>query len=702
MSEPPPPTRTPAVVPQADTPGLNGLLSLSVAVVVVAALYLAREVLIPITVAVILSFVLAPLVALLRRCRLPHVAAVLLAVLLAFGVIGTIGGVIGVQVAGIAADVPRYTATIQHKVEAVQSMTLGRLTVLTSRLDQQLGRGAKPAVGTPTDAASVAGMPKPQLVEVQPPPTSAVELARAVLAPMVDPLSNFLIIVIVAVFILMQQEDLRDRLIRLFGSSDLHRTTLAMDDAGRRLGRYFLAQLAINTTFGTVVAIGLWLIGVPSPALWGVTSALLRFVPYIGPVIAAILPAALAAAVDPGWSLVLWTLGLYVVVESLTGQVVEPLIYGHSTGLSPAAVVIAAIFWTWLWGPIGLVLSTPMTLCLVVLGRHVDRLEFLDVMLGDRPALTPVENFYQRMLADDPDEAQHQAELLLKERSLTAYYDEVAMKGLQLATNDALRGALSADKVERITDNVQSLVADLADHDDREPHPDDKAAASAVASRAERAVPTPEPPKAKPAQPDDRAGGPAPGRRELPDNPVPDGSAPAREELPPAWRGEAPVLCLAGKGPLDEAASCMLAQLLGKHGLGARVVPHGAASRRGIGTLDATGVAMVCLTYLEISGSPAGLHYMVRRLRQRLPGVPILVGLWPAEQDDTDGQRTRNVVGADLYASTLKEAVNACVEAAHADAGTARGRDGEGHPLGDTGRHDAPATPSGVGVAVPA
>ena len=251
---------------------------------------------------------------------------------------------------------------------------------------------------------------------------------------------------------------------------------------GERSGSgYFLAQLAINTCFGVVATVGLFFIGVPSPALWGITSALLRFVPYIGPVIAALLPAALAAAVDPGWSMVLWTLGLYVVSESITGQVIEPLIYGHSTGLSPAAVVIAAIFWTWLWGPIGLVLSTPLTLCLVVLGRHVDRLEFFDVMLGDRPALTPVENFYQRMLADDPDEAQHQAELMLKERSLTAYYDEVALKGLQLAANDVLRGALDPLKLERIRDNVQSLVDDLASHEDRDPHPADKAAAEAVA-----------------------------------------------------------------------------------------------------------------------------------------------------------------------------------------------------------------------------
>ena len=177
--------------------------------------------------------------------------------------------------------------------------------------------------------------------------------------------------------------------------------------------------------------------------------------------IAAVLPATLAAAVSPHWSMVVWTLGLFAVTESITGQVIEPMVYGHSTGLSPVAVVIAAIFWSWLWGPIGLIISTPLTLCLVVLGRHVDRLEFLEVLLGDRPALTPIENFYQRMLANDPDEALQQAELLLKERSLTAYYDEVALKGLQLAANDAERGVLGAEKLERIKHSVRSLVNDL-------------------------------------------------------------------------------------------------------------------------------------------------------------------------------------------------------------------------------------------------
>ncbi len=674
MSQTTPPPRAPAAVAPAETPGLTGLLSLCVAVVVVAALYLAREVLIPITVAMILSFVLAPLVSRLQRWRVPHALAVIVAVLIALGIIGGLGGVIGTQVAGIAADVPRYTATIQRKVKSVQSMTIGRLSGLTERFDKQLGRTEQRTDENAPDAAPGTAPPA-QLVRVQQQPTSAMELARTVLAPILDPLSTFLIIIIVAVFILMQREDLRDRMIRLFGSNDLQRTTVALDDAGQRLGKYFLAQLAINTSFGIVSALGLYLIGVPSALLWGVTSAVLRFVPYIGPVIAALLPAALAAAVDPGWSMVLWTAGLFLVTEGITGQVIEPLIYGHSTGLSPAAVVIAAIFWTWLWGPIGLLLSTPLTLCLVVLGRHVDRLEFLDVMLGDRPALTPVENFYQRMLANDPDEALHQAELLLKERSLTGYYDEVALKGLQLAANDALRGALTSEKVHTIMDTVKALIADLADHEDRDPHPDDKAAARAESTRGERSVPASEAPRA---------------------------DAPPAEQLAPHWRGAAPVLCLAGKGPLDEAASTMLAQLLGKHGLGARVAPYGAASRQSIATLDVTGVALICISYLEISGSPSGLHYLVRRLRQRAPGAKILVGLWPAGGGEVDDGRIRGVVAADAYASNLKDAVDACVQAAHDDAGSAPASGPDAAARGDTGRHDAPAHPVEGAVALTA
>ena len=266
-------------------------------------------------------------------------------------------------------------------------------------------------------------------VEVHEPDPTPMQLAERIITPIVDPLSTTVIVLIVTIFVLLQREDLRDRLIRLFGSSDLHRTTTAMNDAARRLSRYFLIQLGINATFGLIIGIGLFVIGVPSPLLWGTVGLLLRFVPYIGAPLAAVLPLALAGAVSPHWSMMLWTAGLFAATEAVMGQVVEPLLYGRSTGLSPFSVVVSATFWTWLWGPIGLILSTPLTLCLLVLGRHVERLEFLDVILGDRPALTPVESFYQRMLAGDPDEAHDQAEVLLRDRPLSSYYDEVALKG---------------------------------------------------------------------------------------------------------------------------------------------------------------------------------------------------------------------------------------------------------------------------------
>ena len=252
-------------------------------------------------------------------------------------------------------------------------------------------------------------------------------------------------------------------------SGDLQRTTAALDDAASRLSRLFLNQLLINTGFGLLIGAGLWLIGIPSAVLWGILATVLRFVPYIGSIIAAAFPLALAVAVDPGWSMLAWTAVLFFAVEPAIGQIVEPMVYGRSTGVSPVAVVVSATFWTALWGPIGLVLATPLTVCLVVLGRHVERLAFLDVMFGDRPALSPAEIFYQRMLAGDPAEATEKAEEFLKERSLSSYYDEVAIKGLQLAQVDLDRDALDQSRLVRIRDTVLEFANDLSDQNDQEP-----------------------------------------------------------------------------------------------------------------------------------------------------------------------------------------------------------------------------------------
>ncbi len=609
-------------------------------VMTVATLYFGREVLVPITLALLLAFVLAPLVGLLRHLRIGRVPSVLLAVLLAVGLVLAVGGVIGSQLAELTTKLPQYAETVENKIATIRRVTVGRLSALREKIGSHVRAPAADApqgLQRPQAPASPQAAPAPDAL---PSTSSPLELARRYLSPVLSPLATFGIVFIVAVFALLQQEDLRDRLIRLFGTKDLHRATVAIDDGGRRLSRYFLTQLCINTGFGCLIGIGLFFIGVPNPVLWAILSALLRFVPYIGSLISALLPIALAAAVAPGWSMPLWTFGLFVVTELVTGQAIEPLVYGHSTGLSPFSVIVAAIFWSWVWGPIGLILSTPLTLCLVVLGRHVDRLEFLDVLLGDTPALTPVENFYQRLLAGDPDEVLEEAERTLKQRSLSTYYDEVALKGLQLAAEDSQRGVLTHGQLEHVKRIIKALVHDLAGHGD-------------VA------------PKAKPAQPDDTALAPAPGRRELPDNPTPDGSAPAGADLPPSWRGEAPILCLSGRGPLDEAASAMLAQLLGKHGMGARLTPYEAASRERAEMLDLGGVAMVCISYLDIAGTPAHLRYLMQRLRRKLPhGAPILVGLWPNGDAALTDRMVQTEIGADYFTSSLRDTVDVCLKVA--------------------------------------
>ena len=362
------------------------------------------------------------------------------------------GSLLATQLAQLAGDLPRYQSTISEKIQSFRETTAGRGTLerasgMLKDLSKELDKPKEAATALGAGARPNAAPPKPVPVEVLQPDPGALQSLQSLISPLLHPLATTGIIVIFVIFILLQREDLRNRLIRLAGSHDLQRTTAALDDAASRLSRLFLIQLLVNGSFGVVIGIGLWLIGVPSAILWGILAGVLRFVPYIGAFIAAAFPLALAVAVDPTWSMLLWTVALFVVVEPIVGHVIEPMVYGHSTGLSPVAVVASATFWTALWGPIGLVLATPLTVCLVVLGRHVERLEFLDVMFGDRPALSPPEIFYQRMLAGDPTEASEKAEEFLKERSLSSYYDEVALKGLQLAQADAERGALDRERL---------------------------------------------------------------------------------------------------------------------------------------------------------------------------------------------------------------------------------------------------------------
>lgn len=666
-------TRTATRIAPSTALGIEGLITLAVGVLAVAALYFARDVLIPITLAILLSFLVAPLANALLRIRLGHVASVFAAVLLSVSVIVLLASVIGTQLTDLVANGPHYEATIERKLDTAHNLTIGKLDRLMGTAGQALQRVTEPqqqpsptpppasrsAVAPSSDAQAPAAMP----VVVREPVPTPFELARRFLTPAISPLETAFIVFVVTIVILLQRDDLRDRAIRLFGSRDLHRTTTVMDEAARRLSRYFVSQLGVNAGVGVVIGIGLSLIGVPSPILWGIMAALLRLVPYVGIWISAVLATALAAAVSPGWSMAIWSLALFVSVEVLVGQVVEPLLYGHSTGLSPFSVVVAAIFWSWIWGPIGLILSTPLTLCLLVLGRHVRRLEFLDVLLGDQPALTPIENFYQRALAGDPDEALAQAESLLRERSLCAYYDEVALKGLQLAANDVQRGSVTAAQLARIESTTNDLAEGLDSFPDRDPRldqPEENWAAVGPSDERSR-LPVDEASvereaRAKAAASEGEAGvGPGQGT-------AGNTSDETRIQRERAERNRAghQVLCIAGRGPLDQLATSLLLQLLGKHDLNCRSLPHEAASRTAIDTLDTSAVTIVCLFYLNIEGIPSHLRYLVRRVRQRLPDASIVVGLWPQGQPEKWSDDLQSAIGADCYATSMQDMLNAC------------------------------------------
>jgi predicted PurR-regulated permease PerM len=624
-------------IPAAGTPS-TGLATAAVGVVTVASLYFGREVFVPVALAVLLSFALGPAVALLRRWYINRVFAVAAVVALAFAVILGVGAAIGTQLAYLAENLPGYQFNITEKIHSLRASTtssgvVGRAVKTLSDLGGEVTKPSESVGRSPAARPAVLArgiqQQDPIPVEIRQSSATPLQLIIQLAAPLLQPLATAGIVVVFVIFFLLQRQDLRDRIIRLAGTRDLQRTTRALDDAAHRLSRYLLIQTAINGSLGVLVGTGLWLIGVPYPALWGILTMLLRFVPYIGPVIAATFPAALAVAVDPGWSMLLWVVGLFVVSEGITGQFIEPWLYGQSMGLSGVAVVVAAAFWTLLWGPIGLLLSTPLTMCLVVLGRHVETLQFLEVLLGDRPPLAPAESFYQRLLANDPDEAAHQAEAFLKDKALAVYYDEVAIKGLALAQLDVNRGALDHVNRVRIKEAVEWVVDDLSDHVDASPPTIEEGAAEVTA---------------------------------LP-------SVLSPEELAPGWQRVA-VLCVAGRGSLDEAAAAMLAQLLERHGIHARVVPYGAVSVANLSQLDVTDVQMACLSYLELS-SLANPRYLVRRLRRRLPQAKIVNGFWTMTAQEAEERNVLTATRADLIATSLQQAVEQVVssakEAASAD-----------------------------------
>ena len=601
----------------------------------IAALYFGRDIFVPIAVAILLSFVLAPGVRALRRVRLGRVAPVILMTLLAFIVMGGIGTLIAIQLRDLTSDLPRYEETVRHKLDTVRSLTadthLKRVTDFFSSLSIDTRRKT---VITPGPAGLPAAQkPEPMTVVVQSAEPTAFDLIASVLTPLIHPLATAGIVVIFTIFVLLQREDLRNRMIRLVGAGDLHRSTAAIDDAARRLSRLLLSQLALNTGAGVLIGAALWLIGVPSPVLSGILFACLRFVPYLGPPLAALLPIGLAAAVDPGWSMALWTVCAFVVLELLLGQVIEPVLYGHNTGLSPVAVVLSATFWTALWGPIGLLLSTPVTVCVVVLGRHIEHLQVFDLLLGDRPPLEPPEIFYQRMLANDPVEAAEQARVLLSDGSLTDYYDSVVLPGLLLGQDDIALGRLDLDHQRRIASATADLAEDLSDAD-----PDHGTSTKSLMNKL--------------APRDDEAA-PSTMLEHLP-----------QQELTTRFTEPGSVLCVGARGPLDDAAALILAQLLTKHGFGATSGSYEVLLNTHARDDSFAKAQLVALSCLD-GNSTAYLRFIMRRLRRRAPDATVLICSWwrcieghaPAPDAEVgDGQ-----------ASRLSEAVAFCVGQASAE-----------------------------------
>jgi predicted PurR-regulated permease PerM len=620
----------------------SGASKTLVAAIVVAALYFGRQVLMPIALAGLLSFILTPLVRRLQRLGLGRIPSVAAVTLLSFTLIAAFALLVGSQVTQLATDLPKYQSGIEGKIKSVREQAAGgRIVSGLANMMQSLGAAMnKPAAEAPAAPQSVATLapnvqpePPPMPVVVRQPDPKPYEIASQIIGPIVEPLATAGIVMIFVVFILLQREDLRDRLIWFAGSRDLRRTTSALDDAGTRLSRYFLAQTAINATFGLLLGTGLWMIGIPNFVLWGAIAALLRFLPYIGGILSAFFPLILAAAVDPGWTKLFWTAGLYAGLELTTGQIVEPLLFGHTTGMSPLAVITAATFWTWVWGPIGLMLSTPLTLLLVVLGQHVQRFSFFAVLLGDAPPLAPEESFYHKIISGRADEAADQAYALLKEQELVAYYDKVALPGLRMLQSDLNSGATPPESLARMTATVDEFIELMDEREEAEN-------AEIVTADGEK------PAKGKPDEAE---------------------SGSLAEPL------HARVLCISGRSPFDRSVAAMLKQLLARHRIGLRIAEIGAASSGQLFKLDTEGVAFVCLSYLAVDHSPSHTRFLIRRLRRRLPDVKILAGFWTYDEDEDPealAGKLKSESGADMVATTLEEVVAICLRetsARHSD-----------------------------------
>lgn len=582
-------------------------------ILVVAVLRIAHEVMIPLALALLLSFLLSPLVVRLRHWRLPKPLAIAITVTIASAVIAAASWTITSQSLALLRDLPSYEENLQSKIAALKrpeaSGSLSRTFVSLERMWQNLLAAAPELAPKHADART----PMPVPVEVKAVASSPLDLAQQIATTLGRPLATAGIVVVFVVVILFQREDLRSRFIRVISGGQLNIATEAVDDAATRVSRYLAAQLVVNTVFGLCIGTGLYFIGTPHAPLWGLLATMLRFVPFLGPILALVLPATLAVAVDPGWSMVGWTLALFIVAELITNNVIEVVVYGTSTGISALALITAAVFWSWIWGPVGLLLSTPLTVCLLVIGQYVPGLKFLSVLLGSEPALDPAAEFYQRMLAMDQEEMFASAEAYVEERSLATFYDEVFLPALLLSEIDRHNGVLAEVRQKFILESSRELIDELG-------------------QRAEQ--PADDPSRSSEIRPD--------------------------TDQHPLVRSR-PIVGVPAHDEADELIAHMLVQLLRENGCTARVERLTDSHTERSTSEPREEIVFISALPPSTLGSASRA---CRQIKHRNPAAKIVVGIWNGEGPPEHLRRRLQPAGADAIAVRLTEAVTQLKERA--------------------------------------
>jgi predicted PurR-regulated permease PerM len=597
---------------------ISRILTLVGAVVVISALYFARVMLVPLALAVLFTFLLAPLVAALERIRIPRFAAIFLVVAIAVFGFGVLGWTVGNQLIDVTNQLPSYKTNIKEKIDSIRNPKNRRLDKAADAM-KELGKEIADSPSAPNEPASTlknpgsakaaAQQPKAVPVQVFQPASNPLESLNSVITP----LGSAVIVLVLTIFMLAGREDLRNRLIGLVGHGHLNLMTQALEDAGARVSRYLLLQLVINACFGAVIGVGLYFIGIPNSMLWGVVAALLRFLPYVGSPLAAVLPILLSLAIFPTWTGPVATIGLYLIVEMLVGNFLEPLIYGAHTGISSFAILFAAIFWTLIWGPIGLLLSTPLTVCLVVLGRHVPALQFLNIMLGDQPVLLPEAHYYQRLLASDQAEAKQVLEEYLKTKPLEDLYDSVLIPALALAEQDRHHDDLEEITEQFICKSTKELLEELGDKSKEPADAEMQKADSDLAALSAPKIP-----------------------------------------LEPSGHLTS-VVCIPARDEADEIVGIMLAQLLERAGYQAQAIPIGTTAEM-IAQAKEAAPDIVCISALP----PFALLHardLYKRVRSNVPNAKVIVGLWKFSGDPIKAAARFNIVGDDKLAITLAQTV---------------------------------------------